>query len=60
MLLEKVCIEEVFLTEITPGMRKDLSSLVIEWIAFFYVLSQTLNMINALLSDEDSATLDAH
>lgn len=60
VLAKETGIEVVLFAEVAPWMRKDLSTLIVGWITSLDVLTQARDVVNALLSNEDSAALDAN
>ena len=60
MVVELSVVVVVFLAEVTPWMRQDLSSLFRTWITSFYMSSQSIHVVDSLLSDKDCSTLEAN
>ena len=58
MLGKTIVIEEEFFAKVAPGMRQDLSSSVTRRIAVLNVITQLLNMVDALFADEHCASLE--
>ena len=59
VLAEDIAIEEELFTEVAPRVRKDLGAALVGRVPVLYVLPQTLHVVDALLSNEDGAALQA-
>jgi len=58
VLLEGLCVVEELFTEVTPGMRQDLSPTLGPGVTIFNMRAQFLDVVNTLLTNEDSAALE--
>lgn len=59
VLAKHVAVEEIFLAKIAPGVRQNLSSSIIRWVAVFDVRAQLLHVVDPLFADKDRATFQA-
>ena len=53
-------VEEEFFAKVTPRMWQDLGSLITCRVTVFDMITQLLNMVDALLADEHCATLETN
>ena len=58
MLTKNDVIEEKFFTKVTPGMRQNLSTSITRRVTVLNMITQLLNMVDALLADKHCATLE--
>lgn len=58
VLFESLCVVEELFTEVTPGMRQDLSPTLGPGVTIFNMRAQFLDVVNTLLTNEDGATLE--
>ena len=58
VLLESLCVVEELFTKVTPGMRQDLSPSLGPGVTIFNMRAQFLDVVNTLLTNEDSAALE--
>lgn len=58
VLLESLCVVEELFTEVTPGMRQDLSPTIGPGVTIFNMRAQFLDVVNTLLTNEDGAALE--
>ena len=58
MLSKTDVIEEKLFTKVTPGMRQNLSSSIARRVTVLNMITQLLNVVDALLADEHCATLE--
>jgi len=58
VLLERLCVVEELFTEVTPGMRQDLSPTLGPGVTIFNMRAQFLDVVNTLLTNEDGAALE--
>ena len=60
MLSKTDVIEEKLFTKVTPGMRQNLSSSIARRVTVLDMITQLLNVVDALLADEHCATLETN
>lgn len=60
VLFESLCVVEELFTEVTPGMRQDLSPTLSPGVTIFNMRAQFLDVVNTLLTNEDGATLETY
>jgi hypothetical protein len=58
VLLESLCVVEELFTEVTPGMRQDLSPTIGPGVTIFNMRAQFLDVVNTLLTNKDRAALE--
>ena len=58
MLGKTIVIEEEFFAKVAPGMWQDLGSSVTRRVTVLDVITQLVNMVDALLADEHCASLE--